>query len=85
MRPRRVPADPLEQDFEIVFGRHQRSAAGLKAADRQPRQVVETINLFKRKAFEQPIVQHRQCALAPFLGRLEEEVDRRRRNLRFPP
>src|SRR5258708_31255726 len=37
----------------------------------QTRHVVDAVDFFKREAFDQPVRQHGECALAPFLGWLE--------------
>ena len=70
-----MAADAFQHDLEIVLRRHDRPDAGLEVPDRQARHVVQAIDLLEGKALHQPVVQHGERALAPFLGGLEDEAD----------
>ena len=69
-----MPADAFQDDLEIVLRRHDRPDAGLEVSDRKARHVVQAIDLLERKPLHQPVGQHGERALAPFLGGLEDEA-----------
>jgi hypothetical protein len=71
---RGMAAHAPQHDLEIVLGRHEGTGPRAERADLQPRHVVDAVHLLEGEAIEQPVLDHRQRASAPFPGGLEEEA-----------
>ena len=73
MRTRRVAADALDVDGEMVGRRHDRAGADRELADRQARIVVHAVDFADPEAVHHAVLDHRLAAGAALFRRLEDD------------
>ena len=73
VRARRVTALALETDAEAIRRRHHGAGADGEAADRDPRHVMQAINLLDGETLDEAFLHHLAGAAAALLGGLKYE------------
>ena len=73
MGPRRMAAQALDVDPQLVGGRQHGTGPDGELADRQAGEIVHPIDLFDPETVHQPVIDHFAAAAAALLGRLEDQ------------
>ena len=73
--PGGMAAAAMNDDLEMVGGRHHRARSRRELADRQTRPVVHAIDLADREGLHHAVLHHRVAAAAAFFGGLEDDRD----------
>ena len=74
VRHRAVAALPADRDLDFVGGGHHWPCTYCHLARRQPRPIVQSIDLVRRKALEESLLHHHLATATAFLGRLEDHI-----------